>query len=93
MKGIVLKSTIYRTSDMYLAAALMCNRGIKRERIEQSKAGRKTQAIMVMVSDDANIHDMVSAYYKKELTVEPLEYRNMLMDLKDAIHNNYMDGE
>jgi hypothetical protein len=77
----------YKTSDMYITAALMCYGATYT--IERSTAGRRPQAIMKL-EYDGDIEELVKRYSAKQLKVDSKTYKANILELKDAIHNNYI---
>ena len=74
-------TTIFPVSDFYIAAFLICE-GLELVRTERVSAGR----VVFMLRDRPQRAQMVQDFYSHKAQVDPLAYKDSIVNLKAMIH-------
>jgi len=75
-----------KTTDLYLAAALLC-KGAKIGKITKSSKKNSNQVEFTLVLVDGNIENLVMDYLNDQLLVEASSFRTKIVDLKERMFN------
>lgn len=78
----------YETSDLYLAAALLChNYQIEQYKTKFHPNTRRGKGYFFF-KDDGKLQSVIDQFMKHKLLVEPIEYSNAVKEIKNRIFNH-----
>ena len=87
MKTSDTPSESYSLSDFYLAAFLI-SQGLPLVRADHAGPGR----VLFVLRDSPRRSQLIQDFYSHRASVDPLEFKNAIVDLKSLIHGLRREG-